>query len=294
MQLSNTIRWWIRADANLPPHSARTTSLTLQASAIWGWAQSNTLWNKNRNGSSVRKAEGHDVVTMSRPRTRQHRWDWPMDAFGRREKLRSITQQCFKQHQQGQSPSQMNLLLHICFIWSWETSGKWESKEQRSLDRCFIPSGWNLAYEEQKKLNKFFAVWHLKINLLRKEKKKRRSIIKNVKLIQYLVVLSTQRIWSVLLNSSPTQLFKHPTKNQKQIDLKTTIYQANVFSSLYICGLLPRIWAITPVFKSASRTDGLTIIPRMKYWKLLELWRQILNRWDLIFFIGENHRLKDE
>lgn len=252
MQLSNTIRWWIRADANLPPHSARTTSLTLQASAIWGWAQSNTLWNKNRNGSSVRKAEGHDVVTMSRPRTRQHRWDWPMDAFGRREKLRSITQQCFKQHQQGQSPSQMNLLLHICFIWSWETSGKWESKEQRSLDRCFIPSGWNL------------------------------------------VVLSTQRIWSVLLNSSPTQLFKHPTKNQKQIDLKTTIYQANVFSSLYICGLLPRIWAITPVFKSASRTDGLTIIPRMKYWKLLELWRQILNRWDLIFFIGENHRLKDE
>ncbi|WZZ70921.1 hypothetical protein YC2023_082291 [Brassica napus] len=45
------------------------------------------------------------------------------------------------QQQQGQSSSPMNLLLHSCFYDHERSLESEKPKEQRSLDRCFIPSG---------------------------------------------------------------------------------------------------------------------------------------------------------
>nr|VDC98787.1 unnamed protein product [Brassica oleracea] len=45
------------------------------------------------------------------------------------------------QQQLGQSSSPMNLLLHSCFYDHERSLESEKSKEQRSLDRCFIPSG---------------------------------------------------------------------------------------------------------------------------------------------------------
>ncbi|CAN6986364.1 unnamed protein product [Brassica oleracea var. botrytis] len=44
-------------------------------------------------------------------------------------------------YQLGQSSSPMNLLLHSCFYDHERSLESEKSKEQRSLDRCFIPSG---------------------------------------------------------------------------------------------------------------------------------------------------------
>ncbi|KAG2246572.1 hypothetical protein Bca52824_086200 [Brassica carinata] len=115
MQLPDTITLWIRTDANPPSFS---TFISLESATfsstdrphtcltlgICCWAQSNKLPcdTKKNHSSTIREAEGDDVVTVSTARTRHHGCGWPMDASGRREKLRSIMQQCFKQQRQGQ------------------------------------------------------------------------------------------------------------------------------------------------------------------------------------------------
>lgn len=55
------------------------------------------------------------------------------------------------------------------FLWSWEISGKWESKEQRSLDRCFIPSGWTLSWfclHREYDQSSWIALLHSFINII--------------------------------------------------------------------------------------------------------------------------------
>ncbi|CAN6870886.1 unnamed protein product [Brassica oleracea var. botrytis] len=66
----------------------------------------------------------------------------PDVAFKNRRPERKKINGCSRSYyQQGQSSSPMNLLLHSCFYDHERSLESEKPKEQRSLDRCFIPSG---------------------------------------------------------------------------------------------------------------------------------------------------------
>ncbi|CAF1958636.1 unnamed protein product [Brassica napus] len=64
----------------------------------------------------------------------------PDVAFKNRRPERKKINGCSRSYY-GQSSSPMNLLLHSCFYDHERSLESEKPKEQRSLDRCFIPSG---------------------------------------------------------------------------------------------------------------------------------------------------------